>query len=613
MRRLVPVLVACAAAALLSAAPASAGTYSAYACTVNGKAYDNKSWSPLAAGNVVVDTACPSKNTLIGMRIDPGKGVPAGAVGGLSYTSPAGTAITDFSLERQLDYDSPVVDKRQKPFALYQLGGIVFAGAGFYNNAVRDRLHAQKSWYGYQSSPAHIARGRVTRANFPALAAYKNDSRTLLLRVGCYGGTACQIGPGGRVFHVVYGAQITVNDFTAPSSSVEAGGLLSGGGRDGSDPVTLTASDNAGVGRVEILDVTDPAAPRVVGSENYAAGQKSDRGSACSFRLPKPCADLSRETVRPSSLQVGRRALVVRVVDVGGNVLDRGPYTVDVVTPSDRGDANGTNAKEPGRIVWRFSATKKKRRTVSYGKKAGIRGRLLNADGQPIGGATLRLLTRDLRQGARSFDRKSVKTRSDGSFRLTVRARASRQLHIAWRARENDARFAANGYLTLRARAAGSLHASSRSIGVGRRLTLRGRLKGFRRGGVPIVLQGKARGTRKWMTFADTTSSRRGTFKAGYRFQTGGARGRTFLFRARIRRAPGFPYETGHTRTVRVRVRYAGQLIDSTRPVPWGWRRADAGRRTHPKGMRQHFRGCGWRSGADPAPSPRCGVVESIN
>ena len=203
---------------------------------------------------------------------------------------------------------------------------------------------------------------------------------------------------------------------------------------------------------------------------------------------------------------------------------------------------------------------------MSYGKKAGIRGRLLNADGQPIGGATLRLLTRDLRQGARSFDRKSVKTRSDGSFRLTVRARASRQLHIAWRARENDSRFAANGYLTLRARAAGSLHASSRSIGVGRRLTLRGRLKGFRRGGVPIVLQGKARGTRRWMTFADTTSSRRGTFKARYRFQTAAARGRTFLFRARIRRAPGLPVRDGlHAHRERARA-----LTPGDPAVPWG-------------------------------------------
>ena len=72
---------------------------------------------------------------------------------------------------------------------------------------------------------------------------------------------------------------------------------------------------------------------------------------------------------------------------------------------------------------------------------------------------------------------------------------------------------------------------------------------------MPIVLQGKLRGARRFQTFADTTSTRRGTFRARYTLRVGGSRGRQFVFRARIRRAPGFPYETGVTRTVRVRVR----------------------------------------------------------
>ena len=56
------------------------------------------------------------------------------------------------------------------------------------------------------------------------------------------------------------------------SLSVEASGLMAGGQRDGSDPVTVSATDNSGIEKVEILDVTDPAAPRVVGSENYNVG-----------------------------------------------------------------------------------------------------------------------------------------------------------------------------------------------------------------------------------------------------------------------------------------------------------------------------------------------------
>ena len=554
-----------AAAALAFAAAAQAGTYDVHFCNSTGTVFDNRSWTALASPGIVVDTGCPGAGQLIGTRVDAGTRSASGAVAGITFTSPAGTAITDFTLTRQLDYKNPAVSGTRPFFALYQLGSIVFAGAGDYDDATRTRLNAQRSWYGYPANEAHLAKANVTKASFPALAAYRNDARTLIVRAGCFkrNTAPCEVGPAGRIFNVVYGAKVTVSDPTPPaSSSVEAAGLLAGGPRDGSDPVTVSAADNAGIERVEIIDVTDPNAPRVVGSENYDVGftyeageQRTDAGGTCSARLAKPCPDLSRETVRPSSLQVGHRNLLVRVVDPGGNYLDRGPFPVDVVTPSDRGAANGSGAKEPARVIVRFSKTKKPRTTVRYGRKVGVRGRLINADGNPIAGADVRLLTRDLRQGADAVDRRGLRTRSDGSFRVTVRAKASRQLQFAWRARANDARFAANGYLTLKARAAGSLRARPKAVRIGRSVTLSGRLKGSRRAGVPIVLQGKLRGARRFQTFADATSSRRGTFRARYTFRSAGSRGRTFVFRARIRRAPGFPYETGLTRTVRVRVR----------------------------------------------------------
>lgn len=112
MRRAAPFLVAVAAA--LSLAPAaSAGTYSSYACTVDGTVFDNKSWSSLTATNVVVDPSCATKGTLMGLRVDAGKAVAGNAVGGLTFTSPAGTAITNFMLERQLNYNSPAVETRR--------------------------------------------------------------------------------------------------------------------------------------------------------------------------------------------------------------------------------------------------------------------------------------------------------------------------------------------------------------------------------------------------------------------------------------------------------------------------------------------------------------------
>jgi hypothetical protein len=564
MKRLL-IAAAPLAATLALAAPAQAGTYDVHFCASSGTVFDNRSWAALASPPIAVDTTCPAAGNPIAVGASAGARSAAGAAAGLTFTSPAGTAITDFALSRSLTYSNPAVSGARPFYTLYQLGTIVFAGAGDYDDVTRNRLNAQRSWYGYPANPASLPRADVTRRNFPALTAYRNNARTLLVRIGCYrrDTAPCQVGPGGRILNSLFGARVTVSDPTPPANaSVEASGLLAGGFRDGSDPVTVSATDNAGIKKIEIVDFTDPAAPRVVGAENYDVGftyeagePRTDRGTTCSFRLAKPCPDLSRETLRASSLQVGRRTLVIRFTDAGGNVVDRGPYTVDVSTPSDRGAPNGIGVKEPARVILRYSNTKRPRQTVRYYRKVGIRGRLINADGNPIAGAELRLLTRDLRQGASAIDRRGVRTRSDGSFRVTVRAKASRQLQFAWRARANDARFAANSYLTLRARAAGTLRVRPRATGVGRSVRLTGRLKGVRRAGVPIVLQGKLRGARRFQTFADTSSSRRGTFSGRYTFRSAGSRGREFVFRARIRRAPGFPYETGSTRTVRVRVR----------------------------------------------------------
>ena len=116
-------------------------------------------------------------------------------------------------------------------------------------------------------------------------------------------------------------------------------------------------------------------------------------------------------------------------------------------------------------------------------------------------------------------------------------------------------RFAANAYLTLRARADARLSVSTRRPRVGRSFTISGKLKGVSRGGVTVIVQGRASGSRRYSTFADTTTSSTGTFRVRYRFRDRGSRGRRFVFRARIRPTERFPYETGYSRTVTVRVR----------------------------------------------------------
>ena len=487
--------------------------------------------------------------------------VPAGArmanntSAALSFTSPAGTTIADFVLSRQIGYNNPVAADTHKYFLLYTLGATHFAGAGNFSDATRNALNTGKQWYGHPDNNVAIAKSTVSRASFPALATYTGNANVLHLRVGCYNrGTPCSVAAGGGISHILHGADVTINDPTPPTVAVEASGLVAGGPRSGSDPVIVSASDSAGIRKVELVDVTNPLAPAVVGTEDYAE-VRTGTNRVCDFSQPAPCPNLNRETVQATSLPAGPRSVTVRVTDTGGNVVERGPYPVFAVTPSDRGALNGANATETGALSMTWTVGGNKRRTLSYGRKAGVRGRLVNASGVPIAGATVQLLTRDLRQDAALLPRTTVTTDADGTFRTTVSASASRLLQFSWLSHANDVRFAANGYLTLQARASGTLKVSTRRPRVGRTLTITGQLRGVGRGGVPIVVQGRAGGSRRFATFADTTTSSSGRFRVRYRFRSGASRGRSFVFRARIRPAPRFPYETGYSKTVTVRVR----------------------------------------------------------
>jgi hypothetical protein len=362
------------------------------------------------------------------------------------------------------------------------------------------------------------------------------------------------VAAGGRISHILWGSDVTINDPTPPTVSVEASGLLAGGARDGSDPVTLSASDGAGIRSVQLFDVTDPLAPTLVGSEDYNGGA-TDTGRTCDYSNPAPCPQLSRETVRPTALPAGERAVLVRVTDAGGNIVDRGPYPVFAVTPSDRGALNGTGATDTATVLVAFPHTKRTHRTLAFGRRVTVRGRLLNAFGNPIAGARVSLLTRDLRAGAPLVPRQSGVTGPGGDFSFRVAATASLLLQFGWVERVNDVRFAASGYLTLRARAAASLHVSTRHPRLGHTLDLSGRIHGVGRGGVTVLLQGRPRGAGRYQTFAAATAGRHGLFRARYRFRDPASRGHSFRFRARIRPTATFPYEAGYSSTATVRVR----------------------------------------------------------
>lgn len=540
---------------------AQAGRVEILACGVDGVQHDNRSWGLEAAlpPGILNDNACPIAGANIDLHVEAGARTPDGAEAAYTFRAPPGTRIVDFRLDRRLIFDNPTEDGTHRYYALYVLGPRVFAGAGNYDDATRDRLNATGAWYGYPANNADTGRGVVRLAGFADLRDYRGDATSLSLRVGCFRrGTPCSVARGGAIRHVLFGTGITVEDPVVPSELVvEASGLLAGGERSGSDPIRIArATDNMGIRRAEILDVTDPAAPRVVGAEDYdtrTSGTRTDRGGSCAYRLTQPCPNLVGETLAATSLPAGRRQVAVRVTDPGGLTRQSLPYTVDVAVPADRGAPNGVNATEGGRLTATFSGGAT-RLTADFGDRKTITGRLVNEGGQPVAGVELRILTRDADRDAFT-DRGSVRTDGSGAFSYSAAAYVNRLIQFGWKARTNDARFAATAFTDLRVRAAASLRANKRRVSLRRSVRLRGTLSGRRQAGVDVVLEGRQGSRGRYRTFDRVKTRSGGTLSAKVRFVRRASRGRSFRIRARILPTGRFPYLSGTTKSVKIRVR----------------------------------------------------------
>ncbi len=97
------------------------------------------------------------------------------------------------------------------------------------------------------------------------------------------------------------------------------------------------------------------------------------------------------------------------------------------------------------------------------------------------------------------------------------------------------------------------LRARPRVVAAGATVRLSGRLLGGRvpARGKTVELQAFERG--RWRTFETARARGKRRFRSTYRFSSSAA-GRTFRLRARVRPDALYPFSTGHSKVVRVRV-----------------------------------------------------------
>ena len=209
----------------------------------------------------------------------------------------------------------------------------VFAGAGDYHGATRDRLHSLDAWYGYPEKDAHLTptcrRGCATSARSPSYRATRGRSRSTSAASGAPRTAPPRAAGASSTCSTAPTSRSTTRSRRSPTVAAE--GLLAGGPRRArTRSCSRHRQRRHPPGRA---DRRDRRAARSSARATSRADSRRDCGRARDLRT-------HRERP-PTALQIGRRSILVRTIDAAGNGDRQRPFPVDVITPSDRGALNG--------------------------------------------------------------------------------------------------------------------------------------------------------------------------------------------------------------------------------------------------------------------------------
>jgi hypothetical protein len=195
-------------------------------------------------------------------------------------------------------------------------------------------------------------------------------------------------------------------------------------------------------------------------------------------------------------------------------------------------------------------------RTVPYGRRVLLSGRLRDAAGSPLGGSRPVQVIESFAGGGAASVISTVWTDAGGNFALPLPPGPSREVRVEFAGSPTLTRSQSRP-LDLRVRSVVRLHASAAVARVGGApLVFSGRVEAapgtIPATGRPVELQFRLPGM-PWSEFRTVQADRHGRFRYAYRFSDEDSRGARFQFRAYAPAQDGRPYEPAGSLPVSVR------------------------------------------------------------
>lgn len=364
----------------------------------------------------------------------------------------------------------------------------------------------------------------------------------------------------------IYRSEIVLADNTPPTAGTATGSAVTSPTWQGTMTFAFPAADDGGGVYQAVLEV-DGATVLASAIDDWAGRCVDTTPGDRVFRYPQPCLT-SVDALVPvdaNALPVGDHDVTLRISDAAGNLRTVYAARKTIVAPgraigpgsalAERGASNGDNASDAVRLAAHWTHTERSTLTGPFGRRQVIRGRLTDANGVGVRNARIELLAAIEHRSGTPIDKGGARTRGDGRFTVILpRDASSRTLALRYRSHANDTVAAAERLLALKVRAGVSLGVKPRVATRGETVRLGGRLNGrpLPQGGKVIEMQARSPG-QGWITFRTVRTGRRGRFGTSYTFRRSGPA--LYEMRARARATDDYPFATGFSRVVRIRVR----------------------------------------------------------
>ena len=499
-------------------------------------------------------------STFVQVLCDPA--LPGGATPAWSFHANPGTAFTPFGNCSQPDGGIGIAQTGQTSatFALVNVsipetpGGYgdsetisgISTGLSPGNHLSHIRTNG---WPGFNTGESQRAFRLRTPAGGPVYF-LDGNSGDFTIVMTCDG----NVGPcnGGKLAaRYIVATQVDPNP---PSLNAASGSLFGGGILRGHQDLAAEATDKGGgLSKLEVWVNGVPAPGGLIAPPCKTANVKnlSYEGPAAISRTPCPSRLPGSWTLDTAAYPFQKGINSVQVCASDFSILTEpnrtctAPQAVEV-------DNSCTESPIPGGeiISAQFVKSRKDVVTLPPGKTAKVSGEVINNAGDAISGATVcvQMQTQGSKSGLRPVG--TATTDANGHFAYKVDPGPNRKILLGYR---HD-RFQVARSLRFYSHAKVRFKITPGEVRNGGEIKMRGRLPGPGAAGRVAVLQASALRSNDWYTFERATTGRRGVFHARYRFDATSA---TTIYRIRAvaPRQRGWPWETGYSKPVLVKVR----------------------------------------------------------